>query len=386
MTVPEVYSQIQDTPPDNTEYTIVILGSSTAAGSGPSTLDSAWVWRFSTYLSGMKNNYKVINLAKGGYSSINLLPTGDQERNIAKALSYHPDALIINLPSNDAAQGRSVEDQMTNYKIIAGEASKNNVPLWVTTPQPRNFDQTKVRIQKDMIDATYTMFKDFTIDLWSGFADENGRIEEKYNSGDGIHLNDLAHRIIFERIMAKNIPEYITETTHPEKQIQLKYPNGHEFFEERSKVLVQWQTNAINAIDIAYTLDNGVSWIPIATGIPASQSFFKWSLPARFSAECLIRISDSEDESLMDISDNAFNIELELANNFLVFPNPAVNDISIYVGDGSTIKRLLILDRSGRTVYEGSAGSMNTTNISPGYYLVIFQTDKKIYRSKLIMK
>ena len=38
------------------------------------------------------------------------------------------------------------------------------------------------------------------IDFWDGFAYSNGLINEKLNSGDGIHLNDLGHRMLYERV------------------------------------------------------------------------------------------------------------------------------------------------------------------------------------------
>lgn len=193
-------------------YTIVVLGSSTAAGAGPSSVDNAWVWRFSEYLSNHNKDIKIINLAVGGFATTDILPTGNPEKNITKALSYEPDAVIINLPSNDAAQNRSVEDQLTNYQIILGEAYHQNIPVWVTTPQPRNFEEHQVEIQKNMVEATYAAFQEaFIIDLWNCFADEKGWIKEKYNSGDGVHLNDLAHQLIYKRVIGVNIPKVIKQ-------------------------------------------------------------------------------------------------------------------------------------------------------------------------------
>lgn len=201
---------------DNANYTIVVLGSSTAAGAGTSHPDSAWVRRYADHLSNQKSNFTVINLAIGGFSTANILPSGNQGNNITKALSYNPDAIIINLPSNDAAVDRSVQEQRDNYATIAALAEEARVPLWVTTPQPRNFDAGKVQIQRGMIDATYDMFGDFAIDLWTEFAEDNGHIKGIYNSGDGVHLNDLAHRLIFEIIAGVNIDGHIIEENAPD--------------------------------------------------------------------------------------------------------------------------------------------------------------------------
>ncbi|MFC7000134.1 SGNH/GDSL hydrolase family protein, partial [Rufibacter roseus] len=192
------------------QYTIVVLGSSTANGGGPSVKDSAWVWRYRNYLANKRSDFTVINLAVGGYNTASILPANNPDNNITKALSYNPDAIIINMPSNDAAMGRSVQDQMANYDIIAARAAQANVPLWVTTPQPRNFSQDKVQIQLGMIDATYSKFgEDFTVDFWTGFNTANNTMKPEYDSGDGVHMNDAAHRIMLERIIGENISGYL---------------------------------------------------------------------------------------------------------------------------------------------------------------------------------
>ncbi len=204
---------------DVDSYRIVVIGSSTASGAGVSVIDSAWVWRYEQYLVDHDTRFEVINLALGGYTTYNLLPTGttitgvdetvDTERNITKALSYNPDAVIINLPSNDAASNYPVEDQIDNYNIISSAAESENVLLWVTTPQPRNMYGTPIQIQLDMVDETFTLFNDFTLDFWYGFNNASGRLKSEYDSGDGIHLNDMAHGILFQRAVEKHIMEII---------------------------------------------------------------------------------------------------------------------------------------------------------------------------------
>ncbi len=201
-------------------YRIVILGSSTAAGTGPSDGNNAWVPKYKTYLTEMDTRYEVINLALGGFATYNILPTGstipagvnrtiDIERNITKALSLNPGGIIINMPSNDAASGYPVSDQIANYNLISAEAVSANVPMWVTTPQPRNFgsNTTNLNIQLQMIPETYNLFgNDYTVDFWTGFpvANNNG-ILPIYDSGDGIHMNDAAHQILYDRIIGKGI-------------------------------------------------------------------------------------------------------------------------------------------------------------------------------------
>ena len=206
-------------PDENNVFRIVVLGSSTSAGTGPSNPDNAWVWRYRKYLEQMDSRYEVTNLAQGGFCTYNILPTGstipsgvsqtvNTSRNITQALSLDPDGIIINMPSNDAAYGYPVADQLANYYLILGAANAQQVPVWITTPQPRNFgtDATKLQIQLDMLTATNNNFGDMVIDFWTGFpvANNNG-ILPQYDAGDGIHMNDAAHLILFERVIGKGV-------------------------------------------------------------------------------------------------------------------------------------------------------------------------------------
>jgi|26BtaG_2_1085354.scaffolds.fasta_scaffold03116_3 lysophospholipase L1-like esterase len=206
-------------PNEGMVYRIVILGSSTAAGVGPSDGNNAWATKYRNYLTEMDTRYDIVNLAVGGYATYNILPTGtpipsgvsrtiDTQRNITKAIELVPGGVIINMPSNDAASGYPVADQVANYNLISAVTTSEEVPLWVTTPQPRNFgsNTTNLNIQIQMVTETNTMFGDFAIDFWTGFpiANNNG-ILPQYDSGDGIHFNDAAHQILFDRVIAKGV-------------------------------------------------------------------------------------------------------------------------------------------------------------------------------------
>lgn len=206
--------------PDNgAVYKIVVLGSSTAAGTGPSDINDAWVWKYQKYLTEMDLRYEVVNLALGGFATYNILPTGtaipsgvnrtiDTQRNITKAIDIGAKGIIINLPSNDAASGYPVADQLNNYGLISTDATNAGIPIWVTTPQPRNFgsNTTNLAIQQQMVTETYNTFGDDTIDFWTGFGESDGNgILAAYDAGDGIHMNAAAHQILYDRVIGKAI-------------------------------------------------------------------------------------------------------------------------------------------------------------------------------------
>ncbi len=200
---------------------IVVLGSSTAAGWGVSTPDSSWVKRYQKYLN-KTSKLALINLAKGGYTTYQILPTGmsvpagldiriDSSRNVTKALTYHPYAIIINMPSNDAAHNFPVSIQLTNFDTIIKNAATQGVKTWICTPQPRNFSKrSQVNLQFELLDSIEHRYGDSVIDFWHGFAMENGFIRSEFDSGDGIHMNDLGHRLLVERVRATRLESLAT--------------------------------------------------------------------------------------------------------------------------------------------------------------------------------
>lgn len=218
---------------------IVVIGSSTAEGVGVSTADSAWVYRYRRLLKDLHPANEVINLAKGGYQTCHLMPSGtllpagrprpDTLRNITKALSLRPDAIIVNLPSNDVAAGYGVAEQLSNLDSIIRTGLSAGVPVWVCTTQPRHFSSEKIFSQLLVREAIIARYGNRVIDFWEGIAEPNGLIEMAYNSGDGIHLNNRGHRKLFERVVEKNIPAALTsfsQKTKPE-QPDAERPGEH---------------------------------------------------------------------------------------------------------------------------------------------------------------
>ena len=206
-----------ETQEDALPCKIVVIGSSTAEGVGASVPDSAWVNRYQNALP----HVEVINLAKGGYMTWNLLPDGsrtpdsivykvDTIRNITKALSFDPDGIIINLPSNDAGHYFGTKVQLHNFNIMLETAKEQEVPVWICTSQPRNYaDSIKLQIQLDLQDSVLVKYGARSLDFWKGVADEKGHILPQYDSGDGIHLNDSGHRLLVERVLEKGLEKEV---------------------------------------------------------------------------------------------------------------------------------------------------------------------------------
>jgi lysophospholipase L1-like esterase len=197
---------------------IAILGSSTAAGIGPTSLENSWVNRYAAFLADSHPKLSVENFAVGGYTTYQVQPDDfvpPQGRpppalghNITAALAIDPVALIVNLPSNDQAFGYTTAEQMENYGRVAELCAGQNLPLWVTTSQPRNFPTQAQRDQlTEARDAIVAQFGNHTLDFWTPTASADGTIQPQLDSGDGIHLNDDGHALLFDVVVAAKLPE-----------------------------------------------------------------------------------------------------------------------------------------------------------------------------------
>lgn len=201
---------------------VVVLGSSTAAGSGPSSLDSAWVNRYRKHLQALNPQNLVSNLGVGGTTTYHIMPdwfsaanrpTRNTSKNISEAIRLGADAIIVNMPSNDAANGFGVAEQLSNFKTLKNTADSANIPIWICTTQPKNFGSlASKQIQVDVKDSILAIYGNFAIDFWNGIADSTNGIKPLYDSGDGTHLNDLAHRELNNRVINELIPNHFSDT------------------------------------------------------------------------------------------------------------------------------------------------------------------------------
>ncbi len=195
---------------------IVILGSSTASGTGASTYDSSFAGRYTRYAGGLKPAFKVVNLAIGGYSTYDLMPTGfkppsnrhnpDTAHNMTKAISLKPSAILFALGSNDIGYNYAASEYEANYDTLRNIATRAGVPIWITTPMPRtNLDSTghmKILAFRKRVLERYAPR---AIDFFDSLGAPDAQYIPAFNSGDGTHTNDRGHKILFQRVVAANL-------------------------------------------------------------------------------------------------------------------------------------------------------------------------------------
>tara|TARA_B100000809_G_scaffold259873_1_gene305691 strand:+ start:8517 stop:10532 length:2016 start_codon:yes stop_codon:yes gene_type:complete len=140
-------------------------------------------------------------------------PATNPTNNITQAISLNADAIIVNMPSNDASNGFGINEQMANFITIKNTADISNIPIWVCTTQPKTaFSASGNLIQTGVRDSILSYFGSYAIDFWTGCADVNNDIDPLYDSGDGTHLNNAGHRILNNEVLNAEILNIIADT------------------------------------------------------------------------------------------------------------------------------------------------------------------------------
>ena len=282
-----------------TPLRIVVLGSSTAWGNGVPSRDSAWTFRFARYLKANHNTADtVINLAVGGFTTQNIQATGtpsytvlgntfsvDVNKNITKAISLSPDAIIINISNDDEGRGFPLSVQVANYLALKQVAAQNNIPLWVATTQPRdNLGTAGATRLRQMKDSILLYFGDKAIDFWTGLASSSNQIAAAYSAGDGFHFNSAGQELLFNRVVAKQIPEALcTPATNGAFQL-----TSFTISQQKDSLRLTWITakeEKTKSFFVEYSADS-ISWtqlyqLPAAgnSNAPLTYTFADFMVP-----------------------------------------------------------------------------------------------------------
>ncbi|MFC1608117.1 SUMF1/EgtB/PvdO family nonheme iron enzyme, partial [Candidatus Latescibacterota bacterium] len=88
---------------------------------------------------------------------------------------------------------------------------------------------------------------------------------------------------------------------------QIIFPNGGEIFTSGNTLDIMWKYKN-ESISIEYSTNNGIYWSTIDTDIAGELGIYYWKIPQAESDQCLIKITDSSNESISSISESTFKI------------------------------------------------------------------------------
>jgi lysophospholipase L1-like esterase len=264
--------------PAQTKYRIVVLGSSTAAGTGATIPDSSWVGRTKTFYKGLNLLDTLYNLAVGGSFS------DDGVSKIATALSYNPDIVLVGYPSNDIVAGLGIPHLTGNLRTIYNAVTAAGKKCYVTTTQPR----TDLNNQHTLLvarDSILMEFPDHSFNFYDPLVTPGTDTPNPTYVVDGVHPNNAGHRLLFNVAQAANIipivplPLTFLEFSgrSSDKGVELTWSASNTdgnvyFFIERSIDAISFQTISGTK---AFTDGTVKQYAFTDKNPPATQSFYR---------------------------------------------------------------------------------------------------------------
>ncbi len=211
--------------PGQAKKKVGILGSSTSAGSGATTYDSAYAGRLLNYYKNAGIIDSVINLAVSGYNPYQAMPTGytppqdvtnklspsdvpDPAKNVTALLTHHPDVVIVNFPTN-GYDVLTMSEIMTALQTIYNTVTATGAECYITTSQPRmdqQFNQSAQNFLQVVRDSILNRFGAHAINFYDAVAVPGTTNQiPAYMYGDSIHLNNAGHLQLFNKVVGTNI-------------------------------------------------------------------------------------------------------------------------------------------------------------------------------------
>jgi lysophospholipase L1-like esterase len=341
----------------------VIMGSSTAAGTGATSYANSWAGKIQAYYQ--KNTSDGIdtvfyNIAIGSYTTYQEMPSDfstpsgrpsiDVNANVTKALTYSPDVVIISLPSNDIADGYSKKEYMDNLRLMYSRITTAGIKCYITSTQPRSTLSVAGRDSlRTLVDSINNNFGLYTIDFWDDLVTTDGlnNLKTSVNSGDGIHPNNTGHNDLFIRLRDKNI--FQSNTVLP-----ITLTSFVVFPRPDKSNLIKWATSGEEnniLFEVQRSLD-GVSFTTVystTTGINNQQSLFSWVDNTVIAKTNYYRLKITEASgtirysATLSVQNNTRGITIEKT----YFNSSANNLITQVISDQNGYITISVIDRTG---------------------------------------
>lgn len=160
--------------------------------------------------------------------------------------------------------------------------------------------------------------------------------------------------------------------------ITVTAPNGGENWTAGQMQTITWESDGVEHITVEYSVDGGLSWNQIAKNIDASSHSYSWWPLGVQTMLGLVRITNSENADISDMSDIVFSIAQILSvseripREFSVSPNSPnpfnpSTAISFALPRGERVK-VDIYNLSGQRM-----GTLLDGNLEPGKHTVIWE-------------
>ena len=181
--------------------TFVVIGDSTSSGGATATVwDSVWEYQASFISFG--SFIPINNAASGGFTC-----SDDDTQNLTAAISYAPQAIIIDCGINGYGHGRTAAQEVASIDDMVTHIQAAGIKVILTNVLPNNSGDPLAYAYVSSINsliATYAYQHEIPLmDFWTPMQDpaNPGHYISGYTS-DGTHPTQLGDRIIAQKAVA----------------------------------------------------------------------------------------------------------------------------------------------------------------------------------------
>jgi lysophospholipase L1-like esterase len=181
------------------QYKIVVMGSSSAAGTGLGSTDTSWPNKLSMKIQ--PSLY--VNIARASTLITEGLPTSpDTAINVIKAYSYLPNHVWVSYPNNGYDDpNRSVAQIVADHVTILNYFLSRGVIPHIVGIQPRNtFSPTERTKLKTLDDTLIVVIGKYYVSVFNKLIGSNYLWNPALVQADGIHPNAAGHNVIFDEV------------------------------------------------------------------------------------------------------------------------------------------------------------------------------------------
>ena len=183
--------------------------------------------------------------------------------------------------------------------------------------------------------------------------------------------------------------------------ITVTSPSFGDRWTAASKKDIIWEFSGLTNVKIELSLDDGSTWQDIVTSTSAATGTYNWDIPDTNSTQCIIRISNTADTDIFDLSDRFEIIQPELKITHLPITEAQENEgitFSANVTGTAEIKSVLIhydvtgsrnflsqtpipMNSTSGDNYSGTLGMGYFTALGIEYYIIAKDINNKKTRA-----
>ena len=254
----------------------------------------------------------------------------------------------------------SVHGVITSEKLSIELTSPNGGENW-TFGTTQNITWTSEYVSKVRIEYSTDggqVWHEIAADVDADAGTYSWEIPDSQSSECLVRISDMTYVLISDESESEFIiiPPYIN----------VLLPAENDIWTAESTKEITWEFSGVSNVKIDLSVDDGSSWQEIAAGISAASGSYGWEIPNIKSSQCFIRISDTANPDILNLS-GRFEImqpELKIAHTPVTeaIENEEITFTAVITSSSDIDKVAIYYDLTGRRQFSDNLLQMQSAD------------------------